>query len=176
MVAVEFAMTTDPFETLGLDARFDLAADDIQRAYLQRVAACHPDLASADPERAAEAARLSAVLNTAKAALLDPEARAKALLARLGGAGDAQKELPDGFLMEIMETRMEVEAAAESGDAEAIARWQQWGETERSRYIDRLGAMFADLPTPPEPEHLHEIQRELNAWRYIERMREQIRR
>ncbi|MFG0259012.1 MAG: iron-sulfur cluster co-chaperone HscB C-terminal domain-containing protein [Phycisphaerales bacterium JB041] len=168
-------MTTDPFETLGLEPCFDLDEADIQRAYLARAAACHPDLVGADPERAADAARLSAALNRARAVLADPEDRAHALLERLGGGTGDQRELPEGFLMEMMETRMEVEAAAESGDAAELHRWREWARTERSRYIERLGGMFADLGAPPAPDAVQEIRRELNAWRYIERMLEQIR-
>ena len=173
MVEIELAMTTDPFETLGLEPRFDLAEGDIQRAYLARAAACHPDLVGADPDKAADAARLSAALNRARAVLAAPEDRARALLQRLGGGTGDERELPEGFLMEMMETRMEVEAAVETGDSEELARWREWAETERARYNDRLGAMFADLGTPPAAAAVQTIRRELNAWRYIERMLEQ---
>lgn len=173
MLAIELAMTTDPFETLGLEPRFDLAEPDIQRAYLARAAACHPDLVGADPERAADAARLSAALNRARAVLAAPEDRARALLERLGGAAGDERELPDGFLMEMMETRMEVEAAVEAGDGEELARWREWAKTERAGYIERLGTMFAGLSNPPAPDAVQAIRRELNAWRYIERMLEQ---
>ncbi len=207
-------MASDPFDTLGFEPRFDLDPAEIQRAYLQRAAACHPDLVGSgggssgggDPAKQAEAARRSATLNAAKATLLDPESRARALLERLGGGdggvggggGDAS-ELPDGFLLEIMETRMAVEEAAASGDAEELARWRDWVAAERERYIERLGGLFAaveemeemreieetnevvemdDVLTTEEasapPEHLAEIRRQLNAWRYIERMLEQI--
>ncbi|MDQ7014070.1 MAG: iron-sulfur cluster co-chaperone HscB C-terminal domain-containing protein [Planctomycetota bacterium] len=208
-------MASDPFDTLGFEARFDLDPADIQRAYLLRAAACHPDLVGADPERVAEADRRSAALNTAKATLLDPETRARALLERLGGGGGGGlgdgRELPDGFLMEIMETRMAVEEAADSGDAAEMARWRDWVAAERERYIERLGGLFAAVQEVQEvqevgdvgemgevvemgdvvevgdvgvkegvggasvpPENLAEIQRQLNAWRYIERMLEQI--
>ena len=173
MVAIELVMTTDPFETLGLEPRFDLAEADIQRAYLARAAACHPDLVGADPERAADAARLSAALNRARALLTAPEDRARALLERLGGGTGDERELPDGFLMEMMETRMDVEAAVEAGDGEELARWRQWAKTERAGYIERLGTMFAGLGTPPDPDAVQAIRCELNAWRYIERMLEQ---
>lgn len=175
MAAIELVMTTDPFETLGLEPRFDLAEAEIQRAFLARAAACHPDLVGADSERAAEAARLSAALNRARAVLAAPEDRARALLERLGGGEGDERELPEGFLMEMMETRMEVEAAAGAGDAAELSRLRAWAETERARYVERLGGMFGDLRDPPAPDALQEIRRELNAWRYIERMLEQTR-
>lgn len=164
----------DPFETLGLPARFDLDAAAVDRAYLARAAACHPDLAGGDPDKAAEAARRSALLNGAKAALLNPETRARALLDRLGGAPGSERDLPDGSLMEIMETRMAVEEAAAGGDQAELARWRNWAAEQRRDYIDRVGNMFAVLGDSPSPEALSAIRRKLNAWRYIERMAEQI--
>lgn len=166
----------DPFTLLGLPARFDLDPAPIEQAYLARAAAVHPDLAGDDPTRAAQAAREAAALNDAKATLLDPEARARALLSLLA-AGDASpggRDLPDGFLMEIMQTRMELESAVAEGDAEAIARWREWAAAERRSYIDRIGALFAGLSQPPNEPDLSTIGRRLNAWRYIERLIEQL--
>lgn len=176
MAVIELGMADDPFETLGLSPRFDLTADEVERAYLARAALCHPDLVSGNAEQAADAARLSSGLNGARAALADPESRANALLARLGGAAQGSKDLPDGFLMEIMETRMEVESAAESGDAAELARWRAWAAEERRGYIERLGVMFAALGASGDAGALRAIREQLNAWRYIERMLEQIER
>ncbi len=82
---------------------------------------------------------------------------------------------------------MAVEEAAESGDAAGLARWRDWVAAERERYIERLGGLFASVRevegaggvggvggASPPPENLAEIRRQLNAWRYIERMLEQI--
>lgn len=188
-------MAADPFDTLGVDPTFDLDPGAVQRAYLRRAAACHPDLAGTDPDRSAEAAQRSAALNAARATLLHPEARARALLERLEGRGGggaasgsgggpadpagAEADLPEGFLIEIMETRMAVEEAAESGDSDDLARWQDWVAAERARYIERLGGLFAAFAETVDDDagrvgRLAEIQRQLNAWRYIERMLEQI--
>lgn len=169
------AASRDPFTTLGLPPRFDLDPADIERAYLARAAAAHPDLAGDDPARAAEAAQAAAALNHAKAALLDPESRARALLARLDPAAKPDsKDLPDGFLMEIMETRMGLESAVADQDAAALDRWRQWAADQRRSSIDAMTARFAALTDPPQPAQLADIRRRLNAWRYIERMLEQI--
>jgi molecular chaperone HscB len=167
----------DPFDTLGLPPRFDLDAAAVERAYLAGVASCHPDLAGDDADRAAEASRRAAALNRAKAVLLDPEARARALLERLGtgGAGD-ERELPEGFLAEILDTRMAVEEARASGDREAIARLRGWAASERERYVGRVSELFREVEGGggATAERARDIRRELNAWRYIERMIEQV--
>ena len=165
----------DPFATLGLPARFDLDPAAIDRAYLARAAAVHPDLAGDDPARAADAARAAAALNHAKATLLDPESRARALLAILAPqAAPADRDLPDGFLMDIMQTRIELEAAIAERDAHALDRWREWAADQRRLSIDRIAAGFAAVTTPPADHDLAAIRRQLNAWRYIERMLEQI--
>lgn len=167
----------DPFDALGLEPRFDLPTAEVERAYLARAAACHPDLAGGGPAEDAEAARLAATINDAKAVLLNPESRARALLARLGAGvagGGPDRDLPEGFLMGIMQTRMEVEEALVGGQATELARWRDWAAGERRSYIERIDGLFSGLSYPPSSPALDEIRRQLNAWRYIERMLEQI--
>ena len=164
----------DPFDTLGLPARFDLDPAGVERAYLSRAAACHPDLAGQDPEAAARAARAAAALNDAKAVLLDPESRARALLARRDPGAPADRSLPEGFLMDIMQTRLGLEEAIAGGNPADLDPWREWAARERRSAIDRIGGLFAGLGEPPAAEGLAEIRRQLNAWRYIERMLEQI--
>ena len=166
------APTTDPFELLGVPATFDLTRERIERAYLAKAAALHPDAAGDALAREA-AERQSAALNHAVRTLRDRERRANALLSRLGGpAKDADRSLPDGFLAQIMETRMQIEADA--GDAAARQRWEDWAEKERDAFARSVSAQFAALAEPAAPGPLSEIRRTLNAWRYIERLIEQL--
>ncbi|MBS0188023.1 MAG: DnaJ domain-containing protein [Planctomycetes bacterium] len=156
----------NPFQHLGLPLRFDLSEADIRRAYLARVAAQHPDISSED-----EAQEASATLNRARETLLNPETRADALLVALGGpAKDADKSLPPGFLMEIMQLREEIEGAVASGSPEQRAKWVEFGKQQRRAYSDRVRALFDASPTPA----LGPIRTTLNAWRYIERLIEQL--
>lgn len=164
-------MNPDPFDILGLPAVFDLDPGQIGRAYLERSAALHPDLARGDEE----APRRMAALNQAKRVLDDPERRANALLARLGGPGREQdRSLPPDFLMEIMETREQIETAVAGGDPEERRKWETWAEGERRRAVDEVAGMFRALPSPPTAESLKAIRTRLNAWRYIERLIEQL--
>ncbi len=155
---------SDPFGVLGLERRFDLTRAQIDSAYLARMALAHPDVAHGD-----ESHDLAATLNSAKRDLLDPERRAGALLSLLGGPGkDEDKSLPAGFLAKMMSTREEIEESL-TGDPATRVRWQAWARSERGMYDARVGGLFA--ATSP---NLALIRRELNAWRYIERLIEQL--
>lgn len=158
----------DPFALLGLPRRFEVDGAALQRAWLERAARLHPDRADA-PE---DAARLSAELNEAKAVLQDPERRANAMLSLLGGPTKEQdKSLPEGFLMEMLEAREAMQAEIEAEGEEARTRWESWAASRRGEIIGRVGELFArggDAAT------LRAVRTELNAWRYIERMIEQV--
>ncbi len=157
---------SDPFDILGLSRSFDLSIDAIERAYLAQSAQCHPDLIGDDDE----ASRRSAELNDAKAALANPESRANALLAVLGGPSKEQdRTLPNGFLLEMMETREEIEADIASGSEAKRSTWKEWSARERERYTKTVSMLFKQTPVDTS-----EIRKQLNAWRYIERLIEQL--
>jgi curved DNA-binding protein CbpA len=151
----------DPFETLGLPPKFDLAPSDLRAAYLARVSRLHPDATGTDDQ--------AARINDAKKILEDPESRARALLARFEGAATPADPgaLPDGFLMEILEIREAMESASDP------ARFQELAESRRAAHIARVSELFAAADQPSDAR-LAEIREELNAWRYTERMIEQI--
>jgi DnaJ-domain-containing protein 1 len=158
-----------PFETLGVPMRYAIERDQIERAYRARLSASHPDAGGdqvgIDP----------ATLNKARTTLLDDEQRAFVLLALLGGPDASQcKDLPDGFLMDMMMQRQEIEEAIESGGDAEREQWESWGIEQRRSYRDRVGAMFDALRDPAQDEDLRAIRVELNAWRYIERLIEQL--
>lgn len=165
----------DAFDLLNLPPSFDIDPSRLQRAYLARAAQIHPDIAGGGGNDE-EAARRSALLNEAKRTLENPERRADALLLRLGGPSrEQERSLPEGFLMEIMETRMAIEEAIASGDPAERRKWEAWAEARRGEYIARVTELFNALPPPPPPpEALRGIRTELNAWRYIERLIEQL--
>jgi molecular chaperone HscB len=164
----------DPFSLLGLPRRYDLDRSVIDAAYLRAVSALHPDRI-ADPVERAEAAGRAAEVNDARALLVDDEQRANALLGLLGGPGrEEDKSLPDGFLMEIMEVRQELEAAIASADDAERERFERWADDERVRYRAEVTERFAAAASDPDPAVLAAIRTRLNAWRYIERMIESL--
>ena len=165
---------SNPFTQLDLPIRFDLDASTIERAYLTKLASAHPDAGGAGPEHDDAAS-----LNAARTTLLDAEQRANALLAVLGGPSASDcKDLPDGFLMEMMTRREEIEAHIEQAGDQARANWESWAHDERVSYSDSVSEQFGSLPrdeSSTERAHkLRDIRTLLNAWRYIERLIEQL--
>lgn len=164
-------MSRDPYEVFGFEKRYALARQVVERRYLELSAALHPDLATGSPE----AATASAELNDARAALLDPERRANALLAALGGApASAEKSLPPSFLMEMMEIREAVEAAVSGGNPVDRSRWVVWACEQRRLLENQVGRLFEAAGDPASESSRAAIRIKLNEWRYIERLAEQL--
>ena len=166
-------MNDGPFDILGIEARFEIDPADIRRRAVRRAARLHPDRAS-DPVTAAEQARELALVNEASGILLDDIARAELLLAMHGGPGPSEdRTLPEGFLESILATRMELEEAVASGDEEGRKRLADWA---RSEWAERRAAVASilDRNDPPVADDLNVVRRELNRWRYSQRMLEQL--
>lgn len=162
----------DAFEALGLPPRFDLSPAEVEQAYLSAVGGVHPDIGGGAPMGSGSSDAAS--INDARRVLIDPERRAEALLARLGGPAKEDRSLPDGFLMEVMELRQQIEADLAADGAAARTRWEAWAAERRQERIASVGALFAGLSDPPRQEELAQIRVELNAWRYLERLIEQL--
>lgn len=164
----------DAFALLGFPHSFDLDEAEVERAYLLRSTEAHPDLTATSD---AEPTDRITELNAAKQALQNPEHRANLLLALEGGPSKEQnRTLPDGFLPEMMEIRERIETETEAGGAAAVEKWKTWMETRRSEHVLRVSGCFRELKVNPAARDrlLREIRIELNAWRYIERLAEQL--
>ncbi|MFI4853843.1 MAG: iron-sulfur cluster co-chaperone HscB C-terminal domain-containing protein [Phycisphaerales bacterium JB065] len=160
---------SDPFDLLGIEPDFPVDEARLHQAWLKATAANHPDRAD-DPEAAHLA--LSAV-NQAYRTLSDPEKAANALLTRLGGPSpDQAKALPAGFLMEMREIRDELEEAKASKDPGKIAKLEDWADEQRGMWIQRVTEQFAAHSEADDRRDA--IRESLNAWRYIERLIEQL--
>jgi molecular chaperone HscB len=169
-------MAEDAFELLGLPRRYEIDRHQLEAAFLRRSAAMHPDRFP-DPLRQAEAEEASAKLNDARALLLDDERRANELLRLLGGpAKDQDNSLPNGFLVDMMDVRQDMEQALASGDPRERERLERWALDQRAAYRDGVAALFEQVPLDAGARRsvLSQIRQQLNAWRYIERMIEQI--
>lgn len=185
----------DPFDVLGIPARFDLSDRDLHRAWLTKSRSLHADAAPPDirsPVRAprdlrgapfaasvaptekpdADTLRAAAEVNRARAELADPVRRAEALLARLDPGAAPDKSLPDGFLMELLEAREGLEEATTAKDHAGIRRWHDWASDRGAEYFETTKRLFSEHPA--NPDALKEIRRTLNAWRSLARMLEQM--
>ena len=137
---------SDPFATLGIDARFDLELGAIEQRHRELSKALHPDRYSGAPSAERRMALGRAIeVNEAWRALRDPIKRAEALLRRAGlEVGETgEPKPPPALLMEMMELREELSEAHRAKD---LARVGKLGETMRARQdaaVARLAQRFA---------------------------------
>jgi molecular chaperone HscB len=171
-------MTSDPFSLLGIPVRFRLDRDDLQRRATRMASRLHPDRAP-DAIAAATCTDELATVHAAVRLLEDDLGRAEALLAMRGGPGPGEDHgLPDGFLESMLEIRMELEEAHQLDDEVGRSRLEIWAKGEWDARREAVEQLFdgdaADSVHHPGSDHLVEIRRELNRWRYSQRMLEQI--
>jgi len=163
-------MTTqseNPFSTLKLPMSYRVDPNDVERAYLSILANNHPDAGGVGTD--------SAIVNAARKILLDSEKRANTLLGLLNGPTASElKELPEGFLMEMMSLRQDIEEELAENDDSTREKWETWASDQRSEYSNQVAALFESLDDQPSDTDLSKIRITLNAWRYIERLIEQL--
>lgn len=165
------------FERLGLPRRFRLDAAAMERNYLRRSRAMHPDfhqLAAGAQRRAST--ELSAQLNDAYATLRDPFRRAEYLLQLEGGPTAAEaKATASEFLEEMLELRMQIAAAQTERDShsEALANLELKLAQRRDGLMAEVAATFERLEGLPAaaPERkglLLTVRQLLNATKFIQ--------
>jgi len=160
----------DHFERLGLPRRFSLDTAEIEREYLARSRALHPDFhqLGASGEQSASL-EMTARLNEAYGVLRDSCKRAEYLLMLEGGpsAGE-QKEMSPEFLEEILELRM---AIAELEDAASKAGMEKKLKARRQAMLDEVAVDFAKLESGGQRTTLlKSLRQKLNALKYVQNL------
>ncbi len=157
------------FERLGLPGRFSVDPAAVEREYLARSRAVHPDfhsLATADQQAAS--LEETAALNEAYLTLKDPFRRAEYLLRLLGGpTAQQEKNLDQAFLMEMMEFRERIE---EAGDDRTRAELEAELADRLARIVTELGECFA-----AESPNLLAVRKRLNAAKTLQSLLRELR-
>ena len=162
------AESRSSFDLLGLPARFDLSPDEIERAYLERSKATHPDRFATAPagERLAAVQR-SVEIQDAYRALKKPTARAEYLLGLRGvKIGDNERIDDAGFLMQILELREELADARAAGDTALLGKKQKEMQAHHRALIAALAPAF-------ERDDLARVKQVLIELRYVDRYLEE---
>lgn len=164
------------FDRLGLPRRFTLDAAELERQYLARSRAVHPDYhaAGSSADRAASL-DLSAALNEAYNTLRDPFTRAEYLLGLEGGPSVGEhKQVPPDFLAEMLDLRERVEDARAGGDVcrSAVATLADEFAERYNGLLNEAAAGFTQLdalpPVAPERTATRlRIRTALNAAKYV---------
>ncbi len=157
-------MALDPFETLGLEPRFDLDMEQLQVRHRELSRALHPDRhAGKTPAERRHALGKAIEVNDAFRQLKNPLTRARALLAKLGHAIEEGQEAkpPAELLMDMMEQREALAEVRESGDQKALAELSQTIEGRQQQAIDALTRTFAateQVDAPKAAELMSELR------------------
>ncbi|HEY6728453.1 MAG TPA: Fe-S protein assembly co-chaperone HscB [Polyangiaceae bacterium] len=139
---------SDPFELLGVPARYDLDLAELAQRQRELGRALHPDryVGRGASERR-QALGKAIEVNEAARLLKDPVKRAELLLARHGvaaGEGVERAAAPD-FLMEIMELREALGELRRTRDVAGVEALCQRVEATRRGVIERLEHGFGQL-------------------------------
>ena len=135
----------DPFARLGFERAYSMETSSITRARVSLLAKLHPDRHIDDLSRA-QALRDAAEVNEAARVLVDPEARAQALLDLMDPSG-APVSLSTDELMELMERR-EAAQGVRRGSREAAAL-ESWIVLERDRLRVQVARALDMMPKAP---------------------------
>ena len=160
----------DHFERLGLPRRFSLDAAALEREYLARSRALHPDYhqLGSSAEQAASV-ELSAALNEAYTTLKDPFKRAEYLLKLEGGPSASElKDVPAAFREEMLELRMEI--AGLTPDSPAAQAMERQLADRRDRLLADVGRQLEGLTPENREGRLNDARRLLNATKYVQNL------
>jgi molecular chaperone HscB len=127
-------MMMDPFATLGIERRFDVDLDVVEKRHRELSRALHPDkYASAAPSERRVALSKAVEVNEAWRVVRDPIRRAEALFTLAGiTVGETNEPKPSpALLMESLERREALAEAKAKGDLKAIERLA--GEVDQAR-------------------------------------------
>ena len=161
------------FERLQLPCDFKLDEALLEKNYLKFSALLHPDRhVSKGPREQMKAVALSAALNESARVLRSDVERAELVFVQAGGASaDADKSLPNGFLLEMLEVREELEDAVKAEDNDALQRIYDQTNSQRQQLIGWLTTALADL----KPESFPQVRVRLNTFRYLDNVLNQCR-
>lgn len=115
---------SDPFETMGVEPRFDLDLDKLAERHRDLSRALHPDRYAGVPAAERRMALGRAIeVNDAYRVLKDPVRRAEALLRRANvPVGETAEPKPSqALLMDMMERREELSDARRAKDLHAVS-------------------------------------------------------
>ena len=157
------------FATLGVEERFDLDGDELERRYRARSREVHPDrFASASAAERLKSISAATELNEAFRTLKAPLPRAEHLLALRGASIADNEPVPQDFLMEILELREGLQAALGARQTEAVARMEGDMRARHEAALAQVAALFA------AGGDVEEIKRELVQLRYFQRFLDEI--
>ena len=166
------------FAVFDLRPTFDLDTAELHRRYLDRVRASHPDFHAGDAEAVDRGTADSATLNDAYRRLKEPFARAEELMRVWAGpSGEELKDLPPGFLEEMLERRMEVEELKDDPDPAATRRLTVQVHGDRDAALAAVGDACRTAESSEaeaKAAAIAKVRLRLNTVRYFDRLLDEL--
>jgi molecular chaperone HscB len=162
--------TPSPFEVLGLVRGWNVDAAELGRSLLRLTRLTHPDFHGVHGDKARELAeRNTALVNGAYSTLNDEVLRAEWLLADMGAPSpDEERQMPQQFLMEVLEWNEVLEEVRAEKDQDNRSRLEGLRadlQAQRATSLKQLGQRL-EAADPGNPQTLRQ---ELNTVRYLDR-------
>lgn len=167
----------NPFETLGIDARFDLDLRAVEKRHRELSVALHPDKFASDGASARrEAIERASQVNEAWRIVRDPIRRAEALFEVAGiKVGETNEPKSDqSFLMDMMEMREALSDARDSNDLTQIRALAEDAENRESAAKQAISAIFAGGTARIDNAVLGQALPKLGELRFYRRMLEDV--
>ena len=162
--------TPSPFEVLGLASGWKVDTAELGRSLLRLTRLTHPDFHGVHGVEARELAeRSTALVNSAYSTLNDDVLRAEWLLADMGAPSpDEERQMPQQFLMEVLEWNEVLEEVRAKKDQDNHSRLESLRtdlQAQRATSLKQLGQRLeaADRGDPQT------LRQELNTVRYLDR-------
>lgn len=168
---------SDPFDTLGVEARFDLDDKALEERHRALSKALHPDRYVGRPAAERRMALDKAIaVNAAWRALRDPVKRAETLLERLGVAtGELVEPKPSpALLMEMMDVREELSEAHHQKDLDRIGGVADRMRTKEADVLLRLRRGFDEVAAANESSAASALVPLVGELRYVKRFFEEL--
>lgn len=161
----------DRFSLLGLPRTYAIAEKRLNAAFRAIARAVHPDrFGGAAEEVRSLATRLSAELNQAFDVLSDPVRRADYLLELAGGPSAAEmREVPGGFLADVMMLREEIDQAKTANDDNALLGHRESIATQRQVALQQIAVLAESSAALDEPNR-KALRRLLNSMKYFDNL------
>jgi len=147
------------FAALGLPVAYHIDANQLRKAYLQRSRELHPD--HQDPNNPAAQERalaLTSYLNAAQKTLSKPDTRLAYLLKLFGllegdERADARRQMPQEFLMEMLELNEQLSELEAGGDAAALEVFRTQVQRQEQQVLAEIATRMQDFDAAADEAH-----------------------
>lgn len=160
---IEVPDTTDYFRFYGLEVKFELDIQKLKELFLEKSKKFHPDYFAGDVREQNIAVSTTAYNNLAYKTLSSDISRANYLLNLKQGSQEIKVQLPQEFLMDMMELNEEIDALNDENRYDLEDKIQALKKESLKLIIENA-----------TNENWSELQMGILKWKYLERLENRL--